>query len=211
MIAAIGASVPEATVRTKIDEILLRPEFGGRENLVRKWFVEQLEKFLHAIGDLLGIQPRHAADALVVLTYVALGTALVWIVWRIVRARLDRARPTDAGVVEADPVAVRRARVADLRRSARAAHAAGDRVLALRLYFTALVVGLGEKGDLEYRDAWTNRELLERGEPSERVERELRPLVRDLDAKSFGGMPAFDEDVAAMSRVVDQLLGAETR
>lgn len=208
MIQKNSAPIPDELVRERIDEILSRTEFGGRQSALSKWFSDLFEKILDAIGDLFGISSASAGTAVVVIAYVALAVALVWIAWRIVRAR-GSARSRATEIRELDPVEARRARVADLRRAARKAHEAANYVLALRLYFTALVVGLGEKGDLEYRDAWTNRELLERGEPSEKIERTLSPLVRDLDAKSFGGMVAVDSDVAAMSRVVDDLLGTE--
>jgi hypothetical protein len=211
VIQASTGAIPAEVVRAKIDEIKSRPEFGGERSMLGQWFSDLIDKILRAIGDVFGIDPRHAGDILVVILYVALAVALVWIVWRIVRARLDARAAQDAGPLEVDPAHARRLRVGELRRLARSARTAGNHVLALRLYFTALVVGLGEKGDLEYRDAWTNRELLERGEPSERVERKLSPLVRGLDEKSFGGAPAHDDDVDAMSRVVDELLGAESR
>jgi hypothetical protein len=107
------------------------------------------------------------------------------------------------------PVAVesRAHRVARLRAEARAADARGEHVLALRLEFTALVCGLGERGDLEYRDAFTNRELLERGRPGREAEALLRPLVPELDAKSFGGEPASHADFLALSALCDRLVG----
>lgn len=211
MIQASTGPVPAADVRARIDEILARPEFGTDRSVVGQWFSDLLERILRAIGKLFGVGPRAAGDVLVIILYVALAAALALIVWRIVRARLAAKEKDDDVPAEIDPAEARRLRVVELRRRARTARSSGDLVLALRLYFTALVVGLGEKGDLDYRDAWTNRELLERGEPSEHVERKLAPLVRDLDQKSFGGVPARDDDVDAMSRVVDELLGAESR
>ena len=211
MIQASTGAIPAEAVRAKVDEILARPEFAGERSVLGQWFGDVIEDILDAIGDLFGFGPAAAGEVLTVILYVALAVALALIVWRIVRARLAARAEEGVEPVEIDPARARRLRVGELRRNARSAHAAGNHVLALRLYFTALVVGLGEKGDLEYRDAWTNRELLERGEPSERVERKLSPLVRGLDEKSFGGVPALDEDVEAMSRVVDELLGAEAR
>ena len=96
-------------------------------------------------------------------------------------------------------------RVEELRRRAREAAAAGQWVEALRLEFFALVVGLGERGDLEYRDAWTNRELLERGSPHPAVERALRPVVRRLDAHSFGHVPSGPEEVAEFQAFCERL------
>ena len=100
----------------------------------------------------------------------------------------------------------REQRVADLRRRARDAERRGELVLALRLYFFALVVGLGEVGVLEYRDAWTNRELLERGRPSSAVRARLAPLVQALDRKSFGGDEVSLEDVRDLERIGRELV-----
>jgi hypothetical protein len=206
---AVTETIPAAAARAKIDEILARPEFGGQRSALGKWLGDFIEKILRAIGDVFGIDPRGVGDFLIVTLYAVLGAALVGIVWKIVRARMAARGALGAQAESVDPETARRQRVAELRRNARSARAAGDLVLSLRLYFTALVVGLGEKGDLAYRDAWTNRELLERGEPTVQVERKLAPLVRDLDLKSFGGMPVVEADVDAMSEVVVELLGAE--
>ena len=97
-------------------------------------------------------------------------------------------------------------RVAELRREARAAEGAGDWIRALRLYFFATVVGLGERGDLDYRDAWTNRELFERGQPSPETRERLGPLVSELDRHSFGGRPTDAARVRVFSETCDHLL-----
>ena len=198
------ASVPKTVVRSTVDEILAGGEFRTGGNALQKWFSDLIEKITHSIGQIFGISPGAVGAVLIYLVYGALVVAVAWIAWRIIRARLHAQDSEGDALPEIDPLTARRARVVDLRRAARTARENKDRVLALRLYFTALVVGLGEKGDLEYRDAWTNRELLERGEPRESVERRLAPLVRDLDAVSFGGVPATDDHVDGMSNLVDE-------
>ncbi|MBL8858619.1 MAG: hypothetical protein JNL28_08955 [Planctomycetes bacterium] len=203
------ASVPKAVVRDTIDEVLEQPEFRSGANALAQWFSETFRELLRKLSDIFGIDPGTVGTALVYIVYGLLFAALAWIIWRIVRARLYAQDSEGDDSPEIDPQVARRARVAELRRGARAARERNDLVLSLRLYFTALVVGLGEKGDLAYRDAWTNRELLERGEPRIEVERRLSPLVRELDAKSFGGVPATAEDVDEMAQLVDELLGAE--
>jgi len=100
-----------------------------------------------------------------------------------------------------------RRRVFQLRADALAAEAAGDHALALRLFLFALVVGLGENGELEFRPAWTNRELIDRGRPKPAVERTLTALLDELDPKTFGSVPAEAADVHRMERVCDDLLG----
>jgi hypothetical protein len=102
-----------------------------------------------------------------------------------------------------------RLRVAELRALAREARARGDAVLALRYLLFALVVGLGQKGDLHYRDAWTNRELLERGEPSAAVRGLLVPLMAELEAKEFGRVPVELADVERVAALCERWLGPE--
>ena len=77
----------------------------------------------------------------------------------------------------------------------------------MRLYFRALVLGLSERGELRYRDAWTNRELLELGAPRRDVLPLLLPLVPRLDAQSFGREPTTAEDVDRLASLCDRLLG----
>jgi hypothetical protein len=75
------------------------------------------------------------------------------------------------------------------------------------LFFFALVVGLGRAGDLEYHDAWTNRELLQRGSPSPRLARALEDLVRELDLKGFGCVPTVEDDVNRLEALCKSMLG----
>lgn len=97
----------------------------------------------------------------------------------------------------------RRERTEELLARARAAREAGDRLLAARTYLLALVVGLGEQGDLEFQPAWTNRELLERGEVSPEVRARLGGLFDELDPKTFGHVALEDDDL----RRLDDLCG----
>ncbi len=194
-----------AAVRTAIDEILGGPEFRSSESL--------FARIIDWVGDLLSnLFPEGALDK---ATLSGLAQALVWIVlaalvalvvWAIVRAEPWKRARNNLGDAAADPEVERAQRVADLRSRARAANARGEHVLALRLEFTALVVGLGERGDLEYRDAFTNRELLERGKPGRDAEALLRPIVPALDRKSFGGEPATSDDFDRLSSLCDRLL-----
>lgn len=101
-------------------------------------------------------------------------------------------------------------RVAELRELARLAAERGEWIEALRLEFFALVVGLGERGDLQYRDAWTNRELLDRGAPRPAVSRALLPIVGRLDEHSFGRRPSGPDEVREFRDVCDRLLEAHS-
>lgn len=201
-----GGASPESVRRT-IDDVLARPEFrrGARPpNALDRL----LEKIAHFLSELFGIPTGAGAELLFWSVVVILAGLLGWLAWRIVARRLRERDAAGSEPQVPDPETLRRERVADLRRRAAEAERRGEHVLALRLYFTALVVGLGEKGDLDYRDAWTNRELFERGEPSPAVARALAPLVESLDRHSFGGVPAGPDEVSAMARLVDGHLGA---
>lgn len=200
---ALQAAASRAQVRERVEEILARPEF--RRASGRDW----IEDVIGWLADLFDFAPREETlslflGAVEVLLVLLAGALLFWLLLHLGR-EMRRAR----GAVPTEARDLARARRVDaLRREARAAEGRGDGIEALRLYFFALVVGLGERGDLEYRDAWTNRELLERGDPSPRVEQQLAPLVAALDAHSFGRVPAGERDVRRFSDLCARWLGA---
>lgn len=194
-------------VRSTLEAIFAREEFGPQSS----WLAEQWEKLLETLGewleDLFGLTDP-ATNRTIVIALLALVAAVILaaIVVRIVR--WARERELAPAAQSLGPRADRRAAsVAALRREARAASARGDPVAALRLLFRALVLGLSERGELEYRDAWTNRELFERGAPRRDVAPILAALVPRLDAQSFGHEPAGPEDVERLSSLCDRLLG----
>ncbi|MFN0007347.1 MAG: DUF4129 domain-containing protein [Planctomycetota bacterium] len=194
-------------VRSRIEEILAREEFGEQ----RSWIGEQWAKLLDTLGDwirdLFGIaDPATSAIIVKVLLWLTAAVILAAIVFRIVRWARNREK-APAAREKGPREDLRAASVAALRREARAAADRGDPVAALRLLFRALVLGLSERGELEYRDAWTNRELLERGSPPRDVAPILAGLVPRLDAQSFGREPAGPEDVERLSSLCDRLLG----
>lgn len=202
-------AAPAAEVRERIHAILARPEFGGGDSALSRAIRRFVERVMKALSEIFGFSLDGSRDLLAVVVYALLISAVVIVAWLVIRSRLRARGRTRAGTpaeAQADSAARRRERVSDLRARADLARAAGERLLALRLYFTALVVGLGETGDLEYREAWTNRELFERGRPKAAVHAALAPIAADLDRKSFGGVPATEEDVASMSRLVEQML-----
>ena len=187
-----------ADVRRQVEEVLARKEFDwDRDSLLDRigaWLSEHI--------DLPGLPASWAGLEWILLA--PLIAAAAWGLLRLARHLRSLAVEVDPGAsVEADRVAER---VAELLASARAASAAGDRVLALRHYFFALVVGLGRRGELEYRDTWTNRELLERGQPTAEISALLTPLVGDLDAKGFGAVPTSEADVAYLEDLCSRWL-----
>ena len=172
---------------------------------LRDFLMKRLGDVLDWLRRVLGLGHGVFGSAFSWFVLAAIVIALVVLAVRVLPfVRRDPSSATSTGAA----IDARKRRVAELRRRAGEAEAAGDHAQALRLYFWALVVGLGELGALEYRDAWTNRELLERGAPRAEVERVLRPLVPELDRKTFGRVPADADDVRRMSELCDEMLGS---
>jgi hypothetical protein len=191
--AAVHAALERAFART-------RPESHAVRDFVAQRLADVWDWLRRVLGLGRGLLDSPLSWIVLALIGVALGVLLV-------RAfRYARRGTTETATGSASESRLQR--VADLRRRAREAETAGDHAQALRSYFWALVVGLGERGELEYRDAWTNRELLERGAPRSDVERVLRPLVPELDRKTFGSAGANAEDVQRLSELCDRMLGA---
>jgi hypothetical protein len=173
------------------------------------WWSRVLKRVGHWLGELFDLEAAPLGDAFAVLLYVLLGLLIAWLVWLVVRSVVAarRARERERAALPPPPETLAQ-RLARLLAEARAADAAGDHLRALRLYFWALVVGLSQRGELAYRDAWTAREMLERGRASEGVRSRLAPLVREIDGKSFGGEPCAAADSARLEQVCRELLGA---
>ena len=198
---AIDGIVAPNRVREGIDAILDRDEFNDEPTM--------LDEFLEWIGELfegMGISAATAETVLWVFV-TAMGllflTLVVWIIVSVVRQRRAARAPADA---PRGPTS--RERAAGLRLRAHEARAAGDLRLALRLDLFALMVGLGARGNLRYRDAWTNRELLRRGEPAKGTYELLAPLVEELEGKDFGSEETTSEDVDRLEALCTQHLGA---
>ena len=192
-----------AQVRETIDRILAEKEFRPKRGL-GAWIAEQFENLVRWIEKLFGFHGEGSARA-VLVTFLILAAVLLG--WAFARS-LARRRPVSAALEPARTADRRAATVAALRAAAREAAARGDHLAALRLAFRALVVGLSERGELAYRDAWTNRELLDRGAPRREVLPLLAALVPRLDAQSFGREPATPEDFARIDALCDRLLAA---
>lgn len=205
-LAAQSGAADREEVRRAIDEILAGREFGRSTTAIER-ITTWISEFLKSLLPDGFIDPATLGNLAVAIVWVVLAAAAGLVVWAVVRTVRFR-REHEVAAAAATPVESRARRVARLRAEARAANQRGEHVLALRLEFTALVCGLGERGDLEYRDAFTNRELLERGRPGREAEALLRPLVPELDRKSFGGEPASHADFVRLSALCDRLVGA---
>ena len=197
-------SLAEDEVRARVEEVLARPEFQPPAGSLADWILEKLGELFDRLGFDFEADGLPLEMLLYLLLALATAALIALVVRALVRLRRERARG-ERGTPGAEEL--RRRRVDALRAEAAAAAAAGDRVRALRLYFTALVIGLSDRGDLEYRDAWTTRERFERGRPRSDAARELATLAPELDRKSFGGEPAAEADVERLRDLCDRWLG----
>lgn len=123
--------------------------------------------------------------------YLACAAAVVGLIVWLVR-ETDWGHAQRAGATAAMPGGVRE-KVEGLLARAREARGAGDRLLALRLSFAAYVIGLSRRGDLDFRESWTNRELALRGAHTPALRDALVPLVDELDPLVYGGRPVREE------------------
>ncbi len=193
-------SIPRGEVAAMVQDVLARREFGQGESMI-----EELVAWVAARFESGGaIEAGQFLFALVVSLLV--GVPLYLLARFVAAGRLRHAGAEDGQDGAGGPTIAQRVR--ELRRQARAARERGERRVALRKLLFALVLGLGERGDLQYRDAWTNRELLRRGRPAPEVERFLAPLVVELEAKEFGREAATEADLDRLESICDRALGA---
>ena len=193
-------------VRDVLDDVFKAPEFDQSPGLVEEFFDWLGDLFdFGGIGEGVFDLTTFTMQAVVFVV----GVVVVWLGVKYVMQALggrESAKPVTPGAKE-----LTRNRVAELRAAASAAEEAGDHLLALRLYFFALVVGLGERGELAYNDAWTNRELMERGTPTTQIVETLQPLLGELDQMSFGERQVEASDVSRFELLCDRWLGSLTR
>lgn len=194
---------PERVARA-VRGVLGRGEFGGEQE---GWLARALRRVRDWISELFDIGGPRVDTALSIALYSLLALALAWLGWLVVRSILAarRARAEQAAIA-APRVETLAEKLARLSAEARAAEAAGEHLRALRLYFWMLVVGLSQRGDLTWRDAWTAREMLEHGRADAALRARLAPLMREIDARSFGGEGAGAEDCARVSAACRAIL-----
>jgi hypothetical protein len=190
-----------AEVQAALERVFAHPRLRAREpDLLERGLERLLEVFSG-----FDVEPR----AVTTLLWVAAAVLAALGGWLLARALAGRARAPAAAPAAGDlppaPVDVE-ARLADLRARAETARAAGDLELALRLSFSALLVALSRRGDLELREAWTPREMLARGRPSERARAALEPWLSELDRLLFGARGVTPEDLARFDALRANLL-----
>lgn len=189
------APIPAERVVHELERVLAGREFR-RSNSLLEEFAEWLDRT---------ISPGEIGLAAEALVWGALGLAAVLFLHALWRLRARRGAP--AIEAEALPGPGVRERLSELLTLAARARAAGDLRLALRLFLFALIVGLGERGDLRYHGAWTNRELLRRGQPGPAARALLEPLVAELEAKEFGREPVTAADVERLAGLCARFAG----
>jgi hypothetical protein len=198
-LSAFQEPATRGEVESALRDVLARSDFQEDRSLLMEfldWLAERFE---------LG-QGAAAVGEVLFWTLIGILTALtIYFVIRFATAGRVRRRQQLEG--EARPGPSTSVRVSRLRREAAAARAAGDLRLALRKNLFALILGLGGRGELEYRDAWTNRELLFRGKPAPEMREMLASVVTELEAKEFGHEQVFPGDVNRLEELCEQYLG----
>lgn len=188
--------IPAEEVREALTGVLRRAEFHDTPSL--------FEQFLDWLF------PDEGGGSLAEFQTVFVALLVVLLLWTLVRAveRLARRTPPEGeGGTLAALAGSPSERLFRLREAAVRARAAGESRLALRLLFEALLLALGDRGDLEFRPAWTNRELVRRGRHATHVQELLEQLVRELEPKEFGRERVEEADLARL----EELLAAQLR
>lgn len=193
------AALPAERVAEELTRVLARAEFHEQESL--------LQQFLGWLGAHIGGE-RASEVAGVLLAALLIG--LLFLLLRAVRrsARLRHGATPGGAVAGLGPGL--HGRLLQLKEAADRARAAGDARLALRLLFEALLVALGGRGDLEFRPAWTNRELVRRGRHAPGTRALLDQLVRDFEPKEFGSARIEPGDLARLDALLEPHLARST-
>jgi len=173
-----GQGIPDGEIRSALEGVIADAEVSGERRSLMDILWERLADMLPEELE------AGTADTFQWTILCVAGILVAFIIVRMVQAAADsRVIPSGSSTTSTD--IARRERALEVLARARAA--SNDPALAARLYLFALILGLGERGDLVYREAWTYRELLDQGGPKPRVEALLRPLVAELESVAFGG------------------------
>lgn len=153
--------------------------------------------------------PAFVQDLIAGLLVVLLVALVVWALVRWVRGpRAQRAEALAEGELE-DPMVARERWIAKQLAAARAAEARGDWHAALRGYWGALVVGLGQTRLLAFRPGWTCREMLERTQvEGSAVAGPVAELLPRVERMEFGGAPVAASDVREVAGLCEAHLAA---
>ena len=186
-------------VGAELERVLARAEFHESKSL--------LSQMLEQLLPLLDQQDALVLGHVLRWVLIAALAALAFVLLRRLFLSTGAARREEASQAPPAPAGLAQ-RLAELEAQARAARARGDLRLALRLLYLALVLALGGRGDLEYRDSWTQRELLRRGKPSAGARALLEALLRELEPKEFGPALVSEADVERLHVLLARQRGA---
>jgi len=193
-----------AEVERVVERVYARPEFTEDERTLMDDFMDWISEQFD-----LDVDPSAAGGLLdggMRFVLVLIGIALVWLLLRFARDYMRQRSKLRTDAL-AEKLAVH-TKVRELYRGSLRARAAGDYRLAVRLGLFALVTGLGMNGALEYRDAWTYREILKYGLPDVSILRLLSELVDQLEAKEFGDEPVSEADLDQLEALCREHMGA---
>lgn len=194
--AAGGAHDPEEVARA-LGRVVLRTR-GADSN--------PLERLSNWVADhLIDLLPGGKGDLLFALFVLVAALVLARLGLVVARTLGSRRRPARRGEPASGPSPLEVAR--ELFARARAERAQGRSREALRSFLHALVLTLGGRGVLEFRPAWTLRELIARGSPAEEARALLDELVLEFEPKDFGDAPIREEDLDRLEEACASALG----
>ncbi|MDF1597679.1 MAG: DUF4129 domain-containing protein [Acidimicrobiia bacterium] len=204
--SADGFGLPAEDARRIVNDILTDPRFTSRRNetiftklgRALTGFVQQAINWFNRV--VLGVGDDSAGGRFVFWTIV---TVLIIVIAAVVASRLARRRSEAEAVArrqheEAVPTETPEA----LEQQAEVALTEGRNEDAVRLYYQAGLIRLGDRGVIEYRPSLTSGEVADR----------LRLAVFDhiagsFDSIAYGHRPAGPDEVTTAKRSWQELLG----
>ena len=207
----------QQTSATEIEQLVDAVMRDERLERFRYRDVPELPSWLDRFGDWLdnlfgdwGLDSGSQTLAIVMAALLGAGL-LTWMGWVLWKSR-KRGAEVAAQQAEEDPAAVRERWVREQLERGLAAEQSGDWPLALRSYWAALVVGLGQSRLLAFRPGWTCREMLQRSAgsratgTSQGASREVAALLPRVEAMEFGDRPVGPAEVGEVAGLCRNLL-----
>jgi hypothetical protein len=187
-------------IRQAAVRVFARPEFRPTETGAGGWLLRQLAEFFQWLGGLY-----EAAPALFWLILIGCVIALVGLIALMVfqvRSAFAGGRGRRAGSAEQ---AERARRSAAYRDEADRRAAAGDYTEAVRHLFLSLVYRFDERGRINFRGEYTNREYLDLLSDRGSIRDAVRVLVDTLDDHWYGQRPCGRPQYEQCRAVYDRL------
>ncbi|MFO0809515.1 MAG: DUF4129 domain-containing protein [Gemmataceae bacterium] len=176
-------AVPPDQVRRAVDEVFKRPEFGEQVNW---WLIalKPLIAFFRWLGTLSSVDP-------ILFWVIFIGSLLLLVLMiLLIVFQLRSAFATSSRRPGAKAAAAERARrSAECRALATDCAARGDYTEAVRQLFLSLVYLYDEKGRINFRQAYTNREYLGLLDDQRDARAGLQLFVDALDDHWYGQSP----------------------